>query len=177
MRQRPLIARLYCFMEVWKKVVGFENYQVSNLGRVKNLNYDKERFLTPNKGTRGYMRVNLSKKGKVKTVSVHILSALCFLDSDYLNKKLHCNHIDGNKSNNKLNNLEVVTKSENEKHAFRIGLKSHKWENHNRRKLNLIQVNEIRNKLINGSTIKELAILNNVSISCISSIKHNRSWS
>lgn len=158
--------------EIWKDVKGYEGYyQVSNLGRVKRLKVLKSRV---NKN--GYRLVNLYKNSKGRTFYVHILVAKNFIDHNYLEKKLHCNHIDGVKINNTLSNLEVVTRSENEKHAFRIGLKSHKGDRHNRRKLSSIDVANIRRMLSEGVKPIFLAEKYNVSACNISNIKHFRSW-
>lgn len=176
--------------EIWKDIDGYEGlYQVSNLGRIKSLSREvnhhwgdtltlKEKILNPSlsKST-GYYRVNLRKNGKTKTVYIHIIVANNFIQKDYQLLGLHCNHIDGIKSNNKLSNLEVITKSENELHAFRIGLKSHKGEKHNLSKLTQIQVNEIRSKYeFKVTTFKMLAKEYNVSIPCIQHIIQERSW-
>jgi hypothetical protein len=67
--------------------------------------------------SRGYKRVTLSKNGKTKRYLVHRLVALTFIDNH--NKKKYVNHIDGNKLNNCVKNLEWVTASENEKHAHK----------------------------------------------------------
>ncbi len=119
--------------EIWKDVKGYEGlYQVSNLGRVKSLkrivkrnghNYPIKKEVTlsqaVNKRT-GYCMVNLYNNG-VKVKSVHRLVIGAFLKN--IHNKKDTNHKDGIKTNNKLSNLEYATRSENEKHAYRIGLK------------------------------------------------------
>jgi hypothetical protein len=139
-------------MEVWKDIKGFEGlYKVSNLGRVKSFINIKEGFILKNSiGGCGYARVNLFKKEKPHQQRVHVIVSKAFLDENYTQKGFFCNHIDGNKQNNKLDNLEIVTRSENELHAFRIGLKSHKGDNHNRRKLSSADVKKIRESINKG---------------------------
>lgn len=105
-------------------------YQISNLGRVKALSkfnktnskyssigfYRKEKILKNQKNKYGYMYVQFYKNKKSKYCLIHRLVALAFIDNS---KKLpEVNHIDGNKSNNNLQNLEWISKSDNEKHAY-----------------------------------------------------------
>lgn len=133
--------------EVFRDVLGYEGlYQVSNYGRVKSLERKnifycglrkehlerptKEKFLNYNKSNRGYLQVCLTKNGKSKTYTVHRLVAKAFLPN--LKNKKQVNHIDGNKENNNIDNLEWVTSSENNKHAFITGLN----KPHNMRKVN-----------------------------------------
>lgn len=165
-------------MEVWKEIKNYEGlYKVSNLGRVKSFIKKSNGFILKNCFNKcGYTRVNLFKDEKPHQVRVHVIVARTFLDENYTQKGLFCNHIDGNKQNNKLSNLEIVTRSENELHAFRIGLKSHKGDNHNRRKLNSADVKNIRESLNEGVKIPILAEKYNVSIYHIYNIKAYRSW-
>lgn len=110
--------------EVWKDVKGFYfNYQVSNLGNVKNV--DKNFILKQHSIWNGYLRVDLcigydatSGISKKKHILVHRLVATTFLEIP-LNKGI-VNHIDGNKQNNLLNNLELVSASENVQHRMNV---------------------------------------------------------
>ncbi len=100
--------------EIWKDIRGYESlYQVSNLGRVKSIPREgtKGGFLKPSISKSGYLCVTLSKNNKTKRFPIHRLVANNFLE---------VNHKDGNKLNNKLNNLEFVTKSQNILHRFRV---------------------------------------------------------
>jgi len=101
-------------------------YQVSNFGRVKSLtrlskqnHLLPERFLKTNENDR-YLRVDLWKDGKHKFYEVHRLVAAAFIANP--ENKPVVNHIDGDKHNNKVNNLEWCTVSENNKHAYNTGL-------------------------------------------------------
>ena len=117
--------------EVWKNIKGYEGlYQVSSLGNVRRIDTIMT-VLTPHKGTfqktwKGrilkpisgvYLGVDLCKKNKVKRVLIHRLVAETFLPN--INNKPQVNHIDGNKHNNVLSNLEWVSASENGIHAYR----------------------------------------------------------
>lgn len=107
-------------IEIFKDIKGYEGlYQVSNLGRVKSLNYHREgREEVLNTGEcRGYLKVNLSKNGKVKTVKVHRLVATVFLDNP--EGKPEINHIDENKENNRVDNLEWSWHKDNCNHGTR----------------------------------------------------------
>lgn len=105
--------------EIWKDIKYYEGlYQVSNLGRVKSLITNK--IKTQYNCNSGYLRVGLFKNYKRENALVHRLVAKTFIKNE-LNKK-QVNHIDGNKSNNVVTNLEWVTPSENLIHAYKIGL-------------------------------------------------------
>lgn len=119
--------------EIWKDIPNYVGlYQASNLGRIKSLsrvevrkdnspNPIKERILKQSISTTGYFFLNLSNKRVIKSYKVHRLIALTFLP--LLDTKNDVNHIDGNKLNNNVKNLEWVTRSENSKHAYSLGLK------------------------------------------------------
>lgn len=98
--------------EVWKEIPGFDNYQVSNLGRVKS----KKRILKLYENKRsGYLYTHLSQNKKTKVMRVHRIVATVFIENK--NNKLYINHIDGNKTNNCVSNLEWCTPKENSIHA------------------------------------------------------------
>lgn len=100
--------------EIYKDVIGYEGlYQVSNLGNVKSFKYGKEKQIKLYKNTNGYLRVNLRINGIQKTRIVHQLVAESFLNYRRCGFELVVNHIDFEKTNNKLDNLEIVTQREN----------------------------------------------------------------
>lgn len=112
--------------EFWRPVVGYEGlYEVSNFGRVKSIKFGKERFLKLFTNHRGYLQVNLSKKGKVKKYFVHRLVAEAFLEIPEELKHLkgthylQVNHKDENKLNNNAENLEWCTSSYNVNYGSR----------------------------------------------------------
>lgn len=113
-------------MEVWKKIQGFENYEISSLGRIKvNLKFRKYRdyqskILNPSLDKDGYLRTALTKEGKKYMKQIHRLVALNFITNT--NKKPCVNHKNGIKTDNRIENLEWCTVKENNIHAIKIGL-------------------------------------------------------
>lgn len=103
--------------EVFKDVTNYKGlYQISNLGNVKSLGNNKirkEKILKNCLSKKGYLVVNLSKNGVFNTKKIHQLVAESFLNHTPCGMKLVVNHIDFNKTNNKLENLEVITQREN----------------------------------------------------------------
>lgn len=108
-------------IEEWKDIKGYEGlYQVSNLGRVKRLKGEyvkSERVLKPLKHGNGYMGVDLCKHSKAKRFSVHRLVAQAFIPNQ--DNKAQVNHIDEDKTNNMVSNLEWCTSKENINHGTR----------------------------------------------------------
>lgn len=110
--------------EIWKDVVGYEGiYKVSNFGNVMSFqpNCKSAQCLTPFDNG-GYFRVTLIKNRKRTNHLVHRLVADAFIPNP--ENKEAVNHIDGCKTNNRVDNLEWVTKGENTRHAIKIGLRS-----------------------------------------------------
>ena len=120
--------------EIWKWVDGYQGfYKVSNLGRVKSVDRYVYCEVSPNKlqhlfgkvlkskiDKKGYAIVYLSKEGKQKAKKIHRLVAQAFIPNP-LNLP-QVNHIDGNKTNNNVSNLEWCDNSYNQKHAHETGL-------------------------------------------------------
>lgn len=100
-------------MEIWKKIKDFEDYQVSNLGNVKSLKFGKEKVLNKYLNKQGYYCVCLSVDNKKCKINVHILVAIAFFNHKPCGYKLVVNHKDFDRSNNNLDNLEVVSQREN----------------------------------------------------------------
>ena len=107
--------------EIWKDIKGYEGfYKISNNGNVmsmpRNGTIKATRILKQNTDKYGYKYVVLQKHGKLKTKKVHRLVAMHFLNNK--DHKREVNHIDGNKANNHIDNLEWVTTSENQLHSI-----------------------------------------------------------
>lgn len=107
--------------EMWKDIKGYEGiYQASNLGRIKSLNYNQQKYekiLKPVKQKTGYYLVNL----KGNALLLHRVIANTFLENPNNFKTI--NHKDGNKANNSVDNLEWCSYSDNLKHAYKNKLK------------------------------------------------------
>lgn len=106
-------------MEIWKDIKGYEGYyQISSHGRVRNTKTNK--ILTGDVNNIGYKRIILYSPIKQRYF-IHRLVAEHFCDG--YQENLVVNHIDGNKQNNKAENLEWVTHSQNDLHAFKTKLR------------------------------------------------------
>lgn len=131
-------------MEIWKDVINYEGlYQVSNLGRVKSLEridalnrIVKEKIRKQRVGTTGYYVLDLSKDGKLKPRKVHQLVVESFLNhKPDGTQKLVVNHINRIRTDNRLENLEIVTQRENSSYhrpntySKYIGVTWHKHKN------------------------------------------------
>ena len=177
--------------EIWKDIQGYENlYKVSNLGRVKRLKLSvtqkvkgtsytrrfNERILNLTNNGNGYLHVKLRKNGVNKTINIHRLVALHFLE-DYSIKGT-VNHIDGDKTNNHANNLEWATQSENNQHAHDAGLVNQPMgERIGNSKLKEVDVLEIRRLWKTGKYTKtQIGIKFGVLQPCISQIINKKTW-
>ena len=177
--------------EEWRTIPGIDTHEVSNLGnvrskdRVSNVSSDD---LGGNKGHRDYKRVlkgkllkpnntYIKKRGSTeykqgysyvsinnRTYTIHRFVALAFIPNN--DNKSDINHLDGNKHNNKVNNLEWCTKSENEKHSYTV-LKKKVWNKNIsydtshavavRNKNHLEKCKAILNDRNSGMTLKQLS--------------------
>ena len=100
-------------MENWKDIKGYEgSYQVSDLGRVKSLKLNREKILS-NRISGRYYSVNICKNKKVENKYIHILVAESFLNYIKKSRSVVIDHIDNDRFNNNLENLQVITQREN----------------------------------------------------------------
>lgn len=174
--------------EEWKDIPGFETiYEVSSMGRIRSkerLNINslgyvrrlKSRYKKYTRDEHGYMKVTLCKEGEMFYFTVHRLVVGTF-KGVWSDREFQINHIDGNKANNSIENLEVVSCKENRHHAIRIGLWNEQGENSACSKLSRAQILEIRNKYShNAVTHRDLAADYNVSKSTIGRIVRLESY-
>jgi len=171
-------------MEVWKDIKGYEGfYQVSNLGQVKRLKTKvkgklnsirtlPERINKP-RMQNGYLSVALQNMNRIN-IKLHRLVALHFIPNP--ENKPEINHIDGNKKNNRVDNLEWCTRKENMIHASKNGLVSKiKGEQSKNSKLTRKQVIDIKynTEFLNN---KQIALIYGVTHDCIWKIKAGINW-
>ena len=128
--------------EVWKWIRGYEGlYQGSTKGRIKSFHSGEGRILTPLVAKGGYLRVKLTKDGKIRTCLIHRLVAELFIANPENKPEVH--HRDDNPANNCVENLEWVTEEENTRYALEAGnLKM--GESHYKAKLTEADVRYIR---------------------------------
>ena len=173
--------------EIFKKLDDYPNYEVSNFGRVKSLSkkvkcrngyrITNERIMKLKKAKNGYLSVQFGKGGKFNLV--HRLVSKTFIKND--KNKPQVNHIDGVKDNNRVDNLEWVTQSENQIHAYKNGLQ--KISKHKRAcgekvassKLKEEDIIKIR-KAYNGINAIALGKKYGVSQTSILNIKNFKTW-
>lgn len=103
--------------EIWKEIDGFPDYEVSNLGRVCSFKKKYPKILKPGKNRYGYLYVILYNGGKMIGKTIHRLVAEAFVPNP--DNKPQVNHIDEDKLNNVVDNLEWVTCKENNNHGTR----------------------------------------------------------
>lgn len=161
--------------EQWRPIPGYPGYEVSDQGRVKSLKFGRERILKQRKRNDGYLDIHLWKHGREQRKFIHRLVLEAFVGNP--GGKLECNHRNGIKTDNRLENLEWIDHSGNIRHAFKTGLKSHKGEKNPRAKLTAEEVLKIHEILVEGVPVREIAEIFGVSLTTIYDIKSGRRWS
>lgn len=152
--------------EVWKPLEIYNGeYAVSSHGRVMSLKYGKKRILKPAVNPRGYQMVAIYF-GKRYQKFVHRLVCIGF---GMLKDGFQINHIDGNKLNNNLKNLEACTGSYNMKHSYKMGLNQ-------QAKINMEIANKIRKDVLDGKTQLFVSRKYKISKSHVSNIVNNKHW-
>lgn len=140
--------------EIWKELNDIPGYYISSKGRIKRYRriYNREdctysmfKLLTPNDNGKGYKQLSVKVNGKRVTRYIHRLVAEYFLDNT--NNGSEVNHIDADKSNNDMDNLEYCSRQENLEHAMRMNLIKKGAEAPNS-KLTNEQVKEIRKTFV-----------------------------
>lgn len=161
------------FGEIWMPVIGYEGwYEISNFGDVRRIAKSRGAVVgrviaqTFNK-YRGYYSVSLHKRRKTKRVAIHILLMETFVGKRPEGYTI--NHKDGNKINNKLENLEYCTKSENSYHACLFGLSDCKLNEWQRRIIK-------RCRHIRGSSII-FSKAWNIGVEAVRRVWRNETWS
>lgn len=176
--------------EKWERIKGGFMYEISNCGRVRrmigvvrnNVNGGVRKiggtFLSAKTKSNGYKEVNLRGGGKQHMFYVHRLVAAAFIGE--IPQGGEVNHKDGNKANNNLYNLEIVTSSENRLHAYHelgsTGMKTYYGAKHGMAKLDEKTVLEIREKYSQGVMPTELSKIFRKPLGTITKICYRQTW-
>jgi hypothetical protein len=173
--------------EKWIVIPNYKGlYEVSNYGNIKSLpkkwyagknnnsiRKHNGKILKPRSDSNGYYRVALYKNNNVAYFSIHRLVLLAF----YGSSDLQCNHKNGIKTDNRLNNLEYCTGSYNCKHSYEIGLANNQGENHPYSKFTNNIIIEIRKKYIPYKyPLRKIAKEYNVTKTTIRDIVKRKTW-
>ena len=154
-------------MEVWITIKKSPKYEVSNLGRVRNINTGRVRSFENN--SQKYIKFSTTIDKRRFSYYVHRLVAMYFVPNP--EGKPQVNHIDGDKHNNSADNLEWCTQEENMSHAISSRLLPKSSP-----KLKAEDVLEIRDKLSKGYTYRQLSKEYNIGINHVYSINHRLVW-
>lgn len=157
---------------MFKELKEDSRFEISKDGIIRNAKTKaiKSQYVS----STGYYMITISKNNKSKPYRVHRLLANNFIENPENLKEV--NHIDGNKLNNNLENLEWVTHFGNMQHAFRIGLVNNNGVKNGMSKLNETNVSEIKELLKKGVTQIKIANKYNVSRSAILKIHLKKTW-
>lgn len=175
-------------VEEWRDVPGIPFLQVSDLGRVKSMARVREgvrngkpyrsawpeTILAPSLTENGYWHTAIMVAGKRRKHLVHRLIGMAFIEG--YTAGMTINHVNGDKKDNRLANLEWASLAENSAHAWRTGLVNLRGENQPTSKLTYKQVRIIREFLRNGVSCYKLATLCGVSDSLIAMIRDGKRW-
>lgn len=167
----------------WRRSHRFPDYEVSDTGLVRRSTSGRStyrgRVLRAYLDSSGYRAVHIrDAAGSMQSVRIHVLVAEAFLANKRLDQEV--NHIDGHKYNNRAENLEWATRSENLRHAYRTGLKEPRdmrGEQNTRARLSQCQASEIRSLAKEGADVWDLSLLYDVSVITIRQVANGRRWS
>lgn len=146
---------------MWAIIKDFPNYKISKSGKIVNIRTGKLISISIHK--QGYRVVRLWCKGVSRLMKIYRLKAEAFIPNP--ENKREVNHLDGDRMNEKLKNLEWATPSENMKHAFKNGLAKGqfgKGSKHQLRKVSLEDIYEIRRLRKEGKKLKEIGAIYNL---------------
>lgn len=170
------------FQRDWKDVRGYEGlYQVSNDGLVKSLKarnkWNANRLLIPHSHHQGYLGIRLSRDGEVKEFRIHRLVMIAFIGEPPF-ENAEVNHKNGDKADNRIENLEWCTAKQNTQHAGEVlGVRAtYPGEANGHSRLTAADVTRIRQLWMSGSTQVEIAGLYQTTQSHIGRIVRREAW-
>lgn len=166
-------------MEYWKTIEGYEDYEVSSLGRIRSNKSNRKSIILKERYSKdGYIQYALLKNGKAKYIRIHRLVAEYFIPNP--ENKPTVNHKDGDKTNNCVENLEWATLSEQIQHAYDLGLKKpmkgNAQVNHVLTTEQVIEIRKIYKAHDKEFGMKALAKKYGVSEPTINRVAHHRSY-
>lgn len=161
--------------EVVKRSIKWYNYGCSASGRIFRWDTEKEMAISVRTREKDYPTFRACHDNRPSNVCVHVIIAECWLVNDSPEIKVDVNHINGNKKDFRLENLEWVTKSQNQRHALESGLKQKGDELYNSQ-LSNDEVHIVCQKLQGGARAKDLAEEFGVSIDIIRKIKDGSTY-
>lgn len=159
--------------ENWKPT-RYDKYEVSNFGRIRSSHRKKRYILNQRVSKNGYKHVWITDNGKEYNRTVHRLVALAFIPNPQ--GKPEVNHIDCDKTNNCVENLEWATRRENELHARRNGKTLPGGEQHWNSILNWTLVHEIRDMYASGIKISQISKVTGIHRRTISDVVNFETW-
>ena len=162
--------------EEWRPIPGFDGFSASSLGRIRDARFKKEecRPLYPDRA--GYRRVNLNQPGATKQgQQVHRLVAMAFLGEPGPGQ-IQVNHINSDPSDNRAENLEWATRSENMRHAYRFGKACNKGERNSNSKLTDGQVLSVFTRRSMGESAESIAADLGVTKTTVGDILIGKTW-
>jgi len=160
----------------WVAIEQFPAFEVSNDGRIRGPRGARKAWVNEN----GYVMIGFAcGPRRTKHFRVHVLVAAAFIGPKPIGMDI--NHKDGNKQNNRVENLEYMTRSENCKHGFRLGLsytpfREFKGVNHPNSKIQDSDVRTIREEYAKGTSRRDLATRFGLSYYTVWDITERRSW-
>jgi len=156
-------------VEAWRTIPSFDaHYQISNEGRIRRI-----RILSPAIVSGGYLAVTLGRRPHRKTTTLHRLVALAFLGPAPQDHQI--NHKNGKKRDNRVENLEWVTRKQNAEHATRV-LRVWTGERNGRAVLTRTQVVSARKMRAHGCLLKDIAARYGVTPQAIYRICKRLTW-